>query len=73
MEENMSYDTMVEQIKSVPQECLEEIENYIQFVLYRYALTVKSNKEKNLSKHFGTVNFHKDGLSIQKEMRNEWN
>ena len=69
----MSYDSMVEQIKSVPQECLEEIENYIQFVIYRHTLSVKSNKDKNLSKYFGTVNFQKDGLSIQKEMRNEWN
>ncbi len=69
----MSYDSMVEQIKAVPQEYLEEIENYIQFVLYRYTLSVKSNKDKNLSKYFGTVNFQKDGLSIQKEMRNEWN
>lgn len=69
----MSYDSMVKQIKSVPQECLEEIENYIQFVLYRYTLTVKANQEKNLSKYFGSVNFKKDGLSIQKEMRNEWN
>lgn len=69
----MSYDTMVEQIKAVPQECLEEIENYIQFVLYRYTLNVETNKDKNLSKYFGTVNFQKDGLSIQKELRNEWN
>ena len=69
----MSYDSMVEQIKAVPQEYLEEIENYIQFVLYRYTLSVKSNKDKNLSKYFGTVNFQKDGLSIQKEMSNEWN
>lgn len=68
----MSYDSMVEQIKAVPQECLEEIENYIQFVLYKYTLTVKSNKDKNLAKYFGSVNFRKDGLSIQKEMRNEW-
>ena len=27
---------MVEKIKTVPQECLADIENYIQFVLYRY-------------------------------------
>ena len=69
----MSYETMVEQIKLVPQECLEEIENYIQFVLYRNTLSVKSNTNKNLSKYFGTVNFPRDGLFIQKEMRNEWN
>ena len=66
----MSYETMVEQIKAIPQECLVDIENYIQFVLYRYNQNVKT---ENLSKYFGSVNFKKDGLSIQKEMRNEWN
>ena len=69
----MSYETMVEQIKLVPQECLEEIENYIQFVLYRYNQNSKTENKTNLSKYFGSVNFQKDGLSIQKEMRNEWN
>ena len=37
----MSYDTMIEQIKNVPQECLADIENYIQFVLYRYIRDLK--------------------------------
>ncbi len=69
----MSYETMVEQIKAIPQECLVDIENYIQFVLYRYNQNVKTEKSSNLSKYFGSVNFKKDGLSIQKEMRNEWN
>ena len=69
----MSYDSMVEQIKTVSQECLEEIENYIQFVLYRYALTSKPEQKNDLSKYFGSVNFKKDELSIRKEMRNERN
>ena len=69
----MSYDTIVEQIKAVPQECLVDIENYIQFVLYRYNQNVKTENKTNLSKYFGSVSFNKDGLSIQKEMRNEWN
>jgi hypothetical protein len=69
----MSYDAMVEQIKAVPQECLADIENYIQFVLYRYNQNVKNDNTPNLSKYFGSVNFQKDGLSIQKEMRDEWN
>mgnify|MGYP003552350535 FL=1 len=69
----MSYDSMVEQIKSVPQECLEEIENYIQYILYRHSIASTTTKNKDLSKYFGSVNFRKDGLSIQKEIRNEWN
>ena len=69
----MTYDTMVEQIKNVPQECLVDIENYIQFVLYRYNRNVETEKTPNLSKYFGSVKFKKDALSFQKEIRNEWN
>lgn len=69
----MTYDTMVELIKNVPQECLVDIENYIQFVLYRYNRNVETEKTPNLSKYFGSVNFKKDALSFQKEIRNEWN
>ena len=69
----MSYDSMVEQIKAVPQECLADIENYIQFVLYRYSQNTETVRSKNLSKYFGSVSFKKDALAIQKEMRNEWN
>lgn len=32
----MSYDLVMEQVKSAPEECLEEISNYISYVLYRY-------------------------------------
>ena len=69
----MSYDSMVEQIKSVPQECLEEIENYIQYILYRHSIVTTTTKNKDLSKYFCSVNFPQDCLSIQKEIRNEWN
>ena len=69
----MSYDSMVEQIKSVPQECLEVIENYIQYILYRHSIASATTQNKDLSKYFGSVNFPQDGLSIQKEIRNEWN
>ena len=68
----MSYEAMVEQIKTVPQECLVDIENYIQFVLYRYNLNCRTEKNKNSSKYFGSVNFNKDALVLQKEMRDEW-
>ena len=64
---------MIELIKKVPQECLGDIENYIQFVLYRYSQKLKTEKTPNLSKYFGSVNFKKDGLAIQKGMSDEWN
>ena len=60
---------MVEQIKSVPQECLEEIENYIQYILYRYSIVTTTTKNKDLSKYFGSVNFHKDGSCYSKGIK----
>ena len=68
----MSYEAMVEQIKTLPQECMVDIENYIQFILYRYNLNCRTEKNKNLSKYFGSVNFNKDALAPQQEMRDEW-
>ena len=68
----MSYDTVIEQIKAVPHEYFSDIENYIQYVLYRHSRNGKSNNAKNLSKYFASVSFSRDALDIQKEMRNEW-
>lgn len=69
----MSYETMIAQIKSVPQECLDDVANYIQFILYRHNQNVKEKRGKNLAKYFGSVKFTRDALAVQKEMRNEWN
>ena len=68
----MSYEAMVEQIKTLPQECMVDIENYIQFILYRYNLNCRTEKNKKLSKYFGSVNFNKDSLALQQEMIDEW-
>ena len=32
----MSYETLLEQIKAAPEECLDEISNYVNYVIYRY-------------------------------------
>ncbi|EMB21087.1 hypothetical protein [Treponema denticola] len=69
----MVYETLVEQIKTVPQECLADIENYVQYILYRYNQSAEKEKYTDLSKYFGSVKFHQDALKIQKGMRNEWN
>ena len=69
----MVYETLVEQIKTLPQECLADIENYVQYILYRYNQSAEKEKYTDLSKYFGSVKFHQDALKIQKGMRNEWN
>ena len=37
----MTYDTLFEQIKTVPQEYLADIEKYVGYVLYRYKKIAK--------------------------------
>lgn len=69
----MAIEMLVEQIRTMPQECLIEVQNYVNYVLYRYNQTSKKKENINLSKHFGSVKFHHDGMEIQKEMRDEWN
>lgn len=34
----MSYDTVIDQIKNLPEECLDEASEYIDFLLYRNGL-----------------------------------
>ena len=43
----MSYDLVLEQVKSAPEECLEDISNYIDYVLYRYEKRNSSLDEFN--------------------------
>ncbi len=34
----MSYETVMEQIKALPEECLDDASKYIDFLLYQYGL-----------------------------------
>ena len=70
----MSYTSLTEKLKILPEDCLKEIDNYVEYVIYKFGI---QNKEKtsvnNMSKFFGSINNNKDGLAIQKALRNEWN
>ena len=70
----MSYEAVLEQVKTDPEACLDEISNYIEYVVYRYTKQEqqKPKPKGNLSKYFGLMDLG-DGLAIQKEMRDEWN
>lgn len=35
----MSYESVVEQVKTLPEDCLEDLSKYMQFLLYQYGLT----------------------------------
>ena len=68
----MTYDALFEQIKAVPQEYLTDKENYIGYVLYQHKKDSETILQHDLSKHFGSVKMHCDALTVQKELRNEW-
>ena len=42
----MSYEALLEQIKAAPEECLDEISNYVSYVLYRYEKQNEKSDEK---------------------------
>ena len=68
----MAYETLFEQIKAVPQEHLADIENYVEYILYRYKKNTEQTRGHDLSQYFGSVNIRRDGLAMQKEIRHEW-
>ena len=68
----MSYESVVEQIKSVPEEYLDEISELIRFVLYRHQNEMTENDDcGGLGRFFRRMNVG-DGLAVQREIRGEW-
>ena len=74
----MTYTMREEKLKSMPEECLEKMMEYADFVLYQYekkqqSLTEEEQPKKgNLAEFLGTMDLG-DGLELQKRWRDEWN
>ena len=68
----MSYVAIEEQIKAIPEEYLDEVSTYIDFVLFK-ADKKRDAAEKNASSFFGCIPHPMDGMEIQRSLRNEWN
>ena len=47
----MAIEMLVEQIRTMPQECSIEVQNYVNYVLYRYNQTSKKKENINLFIH----------------------
>ncbi len=69
----MTYASLTEKIKLLPEECLEEIDNYIDYVLFKTKKQNENVSNNNMSKYFGSISLKEDGLTIQKALRDEWN
>ena len=65
----MTYSAIESQIRSLPEEYLDEVSDYIEYILF------KANKNKvrskNSSSYFGSIGNSVDGLEFQRNIRNE--
>ena len=68
----MSYDTLERQIRLLPEDCLEDVSQYIEFVIYRMQLRKEKNQTCDMSSYFGILKKMPDGLEMQRGLRNEW-
>lgn len=66
----MSYATIEEQLRSLPEEYLDEISSYIEFIVFKHQL--KEEKKQDLSEYFGSVTTLSDGMDVQRSLRDEW-
>ena len=67
----MSYAALEEKVRLLPEDCLDEVADYIEFILLRHD---RAHAEKSdLSQFFGLLKNKRVGLEMQKVMRNEWN
>ena len=69
----MTHASLADKIKLLPEDCLDEIDNYIDYVLFKTKNKKEQNSSNNISKYFGSISINKDGLAIQKALRDEWN
>ncbi len=68
----MSYVTIKDRIQAVPEEYLDEVSEYIDFILFKVSKK-KENASEGTSRFFGAIRKPIDGMEIQRSMRNEWN
>ncbi|MBQ1311232.1 MAG: DUF2281 domain-containing protein [Blautia sp.] len=65
----MSYATIEKQIRSLPEECLDEVSNYIDFLLFKMQMNKDDSVIQDNSKYFGVLKSIPDGLDLQRSMR----
>ena len=69
----MSYDTLERQIRMLPEDCLEEVSQYIEFIVYRMQMRKEKDQPHDMSAYFGILKDMPDGLEAQRRLRDEWN
>ncbi len=66
----MTYTALEKKIRNLPEDCLEEVSHYVEYLLYRQE--TGKRKETNLNGYFGSMENLPDGLGLQRKCRDEW-
>lgn len=67
----MSYAALEKKIKSVPEDCLDEISDYIEYLLYKRGIKANESEEA-ISDCFGSLTLSVDPLEFQRSVRDAW-
>ena len=68
----MSYDTLEKQIRMLPEECLEDVSQYIEFVIFKLQRREETEQSQDMSCYFGILKNWPDGIEVQRRLRDEW-
>ncbi len=68
----MSYSTVEKKLKQIPEAYLDEVSDYIEFLLYKINTPEHDSDNADLSEFFGSFKISVDGLDAQRRLRDEW-
>ena len=72
---NMTTSAMIEEkLRVLPSDCLEDLSAYIDFLLYRRSIeSQRGDAQPVFGSYYGKLPSLPDGLTLQRESRDEWN
>ena len=74
MSHSITSAVIEEKLKTLPADCLEDLSAYIDFLLYRRSVTSQRMAEQTPpGSYYGKLPSLPDGLTFQRELRDEWN
>ena len=60
----MSYASLEKKLKLIPEAYLDEVSDYIEFLLFKINAQEENDAKTDLSEFFGSVRIKEDGLDI---------
>ena len=67
----MSYAMLEKQLQALPEECYEEVSQYVDYLMFRQKNAKRKNESSEIRSFFGSIKDLPDGMKVQGVMRNE--